>query len=333
MKAGNISQTVWKRSIQKQLNKEKEEILFAPSMDEPCTGVCTGDRFVSVYADAQTSGRSKKTGVYAVAAAMNDLMIRGAEVLGITLRITTPVFTSEAQLKAMISNVRVLCDKAGVPLAGIRAEVSPAVSQTIICAQAHGRISRDRHWISASDAVPGQDIVHIGYIGLEGMLRILDEREEELKKRFVPSFIRQIKDLDRYIFAGDMIRPVNDYEISAVQQIGSGGIFASLWNLAEASGTGLNVELPEMSIRQETVEVCECYNLNPYQLTSAGSFLVVTPKGDELVKALKGAGARATRLGITTGDNDRVITSGEEKRYLDRPAPDELMLWWQKALS
>ena len=333
MKAGNISQTVWKRSIQKQLNTKKEEILFAPSMEEPCTGICTGDGFVSVSADYQTVGKSVKTGVYAAAGALNELKIRGAEVLGVTLRITTSLHTSEARLKSMISNVCELCKQADTVLAGVKCEVNPAVSQTIVCAQAHGRISDKQHWIAAADAAPGQDIVQIGFIGLEGSLRILEEREEELKKRFVPSFIRQIKGLERYLYAGDMISPVKDFEISAVSQIGSGGIIAALWNLASASGVGLNVELSKMSIRQETVEICECYNLNPYQMTSAGSFLVVTPRGDELVKALKGAGARATRLGITTDTNDRVITSGEEKRYLDIPAPDELMRWWQEELS
>ena len=88
-----------------------------------------------------------------------------------------------------------------------------------------------------------------------------------------------------------------------------------------------------MSIRQETVEVCEYYHLNPYQMTSTGSFLMTAADGDALVKELEGVGARAVKLGVATDGKARVITSGEEQRYLDRPAPDELMLWWERALK
>ena len=46
-----------------------------------------------------------------------------------------------------------------------------------------------------------------------------------------------------------------------------------------------------------------------------------------MIEILEKAGARAGRLGVTKAQNARVITSGEEIRYLDRPAPDELALW------
>ena len=40
----------------------------------------------------------------------------------------------------------------------------------------------------------------------------------------------------------------------------------------------------------------------------------------------KGGGA-SVRLGVAKAQNARVITSKEEIRYLDRPAPDELARW------
>jgi len=88
-----------------------------------------------------------------------------------------------------------------------------------------------------------------------------------------------------------------------------------------------------MSIRQETVELCEYYHLNPYQMTSAGSVLMITEHGERLARALSEGGARASVLGVTTAGNARVVTSGEESRFLDRPAPDELMRWWAERLS
>jgi len=85
------------------------------------------------------------------------------------------------------------------------------------------------------------------------------------------------------------------------------------------------VELKQMAIRQETVEVCEFCHLNPYQLTSAGSVIIFTERGEELVQKYEELGIQASLLGRTTADSARVILGGEEKRFLDRPAPDELL--------
>ena len=92
-------------------------------------------------------------------------------------------------------------------------------------------------------------------------------------------------------------------------------------------GIGFEIDMSAISLKQETVEICEFYRLNPYQLTSAGSFLIVTPDALEVIRILEQVGARAIRLGVTKPQNARVITSGEEVRYLDRPAPDELESW------
>ena len=80
-----------------------------------------------------------------------------------------------------------------------------------------------------------------------------------------------------------------------------------------------------MTIRQETVEVCEFCHLNPYQLTSVGSVLIFTEDGEELVQKYEELGIQATLLGKTTADTARVILGGEEKRFLDKPAADELL--------
>ena len=80
-----------------------------------------------------------------------------------------------------------------------------------------------------------------------------------------------------------------------------------------------------MTIKQETIEVCEFCHLNPYQLTSTGSILIFTDHGKELVSKYTEEGIQAVVLGRTTVDTARVILGGEEKRYLDRPAADELL--------
>ena len=102
-------------------------------------------------------------------------------------------------------------------------------------------------------------------------------------------------------------------------------ILAALWNLALELNQGLDLDMKKISILQETIEVCEHFRLNPYQMISAGSFLAVTDNGEVLADALNNQGITAAVIGHTTDNNDKILRNGEEMRYIDRPAPDEIL--------
>ena len=87
---------------------------------------------------------------------------------------------------------------------------------------------------------------------------------------------------------------------------------------------GLDLDMKQIPVLQETIEVCECYRLNPYLLTSAGSFLMAASDGRGLADALHKEGIAASVIGRFTSGNDKVIHNGEDVRCLDRPAPDEI---------
>lgn len=326
MKPGKLSQTIWRRSVLKQLHTDNDAMLLYPSAGEMCTAMQISEELAFAGASAAASGNSVYVGTYAVAKALNDLATRGVEPRGVSLQLLLPETVEEPELKEMIRQLEVLSEQTAIPIAGIQVEVNSIVSAAVVVANAFGN-GTPQSVLRPADAGPGQDIVLCGYVGLEGMLRILDEKETELSGRFVPAFLHQMKQLRSELVKLDAIRTASTCHVTAMQQIGSGGIFAALWETAEAADVGLKIELAKISVKQETIEVCEFYHLNPYQMTSTGAVLLITEDGDALVEALEKSGARASRLGVTTAENARVITSGEEQRFLDRPAPDEWIRW------
>ena len=333
MKAGKLSQTVWRRAVEKQLNKAEDGRLTVPAVTESCMAVKTEADCIELTTSAAISGTTENISTYALAKAMNELAARGGELQGISVQIWLTPSAEEYEVKRIVQAFQKICKEKNIPILGLQAEVNPIVNQNFIQITAMGR-GKETELFRPENIKPGQEIILCGTIGLEGILRILDEKEEELAKRFVPAFIRQIKDLRQQLFLEDAAKAAKEFakqhgqqEAFAMQQIGSGGIFAALWEIAEAAQVGLEINMNQIAIRQETVEICEYYQLNPYQMTSTGGMLMMTEDGAGLIKALEKAGARAVRLGITTAENARVITSGEEKRYMDRPAPDEWMRW------
>ena len=117
---------------------------------------------------------------------------------------------------------------------------------------------------------PGQEICSAAIQVWKERLHILDEAEEELAERFVPSFLGQARALQSDLVMPEQILAGCRTEasgggrlISAARQIGSGGILAALWEMAEISGTGLEVSMEAMALKQETVEICEHFQINP----------------------------------------------------------------------
>ena len=175
---------------------------------------------------------------------------------------------------------------------------------------------------------PGTEIILCGYTGLEGTLRLVEEAEADLRTRFTPSFIEKTKRCKESLILPEQILKLPEEAKS--RQCGDGGVLCGLWELAEAEKTGFEIDFSKLALKQETVEICEFFQLNPYLLTSAGSYLVLTEHGEETLESLKNAGVPAVRIGFVKEQNARTLVNGEETRYLDRPAPDELSRWWKE---
>ena len=112
--------------------------------------------------------------------------------------------------------------------------------------------------------------------------------------------------------------------VTAMHDITEGGIFGALWEMAEASGVGLNVDLKKIPVKQETIEVCEAFNLNPYKLISSGSMLIGYKNGNIMVEKLAKKGIPAAVIGRAVEGNDKIIVNGDSNRYLEQPSCDEL---------
>ena len=167
------------------------------------------------------------------------------------------------------------------------------------------------------------------WVGIEGTSIIATEKEEELLKRFPKTFVEEAKGFEKLLSVVPEAAIAVKSGVSAMHDVTEGGIYGALWELAEASGIGLHIDLKAIPIRQETVEICECYRINPYQLISSGCMLMTSPDGFRLVQDLKKAGIPAALIGRCVEGKAKKIQNGEEEAYLERPKTDELYKIYQ----
>lgn len=109
--------------------------------------------------------------------------------------------------------------------------------------------------------------------------------------------------------------------------LSGGGVFAGLWELSKRTGCGMTIDLPLVPILQETIEITNYLEINPYLMRSAGCLLIAAPDGKSMAEALQAADIPAVCIGTLQDSNDKIIRNGEELRSLDRPQTDALDLY------
>lgn len=323
MKVGKVPENVLKRSVFKQLHTKREEVLLGAGVGEDCAAMQLREDEVFVISTDPITGTAQDIGELAIQITVNDLASAGAEPIGVMLTILLPEETEEAELKTVMAQVESACEKNRIQVMGGHTEVTTVVNQIVISVTGVGKAKEGR-MISTAGAEPGMDILLTKWIGIEGTAILAKEKEEELRGRFSQPFIDRAKALDQYLSVLPEAATAVKSGVAAMHDVTEGGIFGALWELAEASGVGLEIDLKKIPLKQETVEICEYFGVNPYGLISSGSMLMAAKDGNGLVLELEKAGIPAVVIGKATAGNDRVLLNEDERRFLEPPKTDEL---------
>ena len=168
----------------------------------------------------------------------------------------------------------------------------------------------------------GQDLVVAGYAGLAGTVKLAEAAKEELSRWFSDEYMEEIADAAPLCpVSPEFWRSCGAAEW---EPAGEGGILTAIWNLTGAYETGVEFYLRQIPIRQETVEVCERLELNPYRLYSQGCVLLTADNGGQLVRALAAKNIPAQVMGRVNKGIAREMIVQEGRGFLERPQPDEI---------
>lgn len=323
MKIGKVPENILKRSVFKQIHTKRPEVVLGAGVGEDCAAVKLADDETLVLSTDPITGTAQDIGTLAIQITANDLASAGAEPVGVLLTVLLPETVEEPELRHMMRQVEEACGAVNVQIMGGHTEVTAVVNQPLISVCGVGKV-KDGRLISTAGAEPGMDILVTKWIGIEGTSILAKEKEKELRTRFSAPFVEKAQRLDAFLSVVPEAAVAVQSGVGAMHDVTEGGIFGALWELAEASGVGLEIDMKKIPIRQETVEVCEFFGINPYQLISSGCMLMAAADGNALVRALEREGIPAAVIGKATDGNDRVLQNGGERRFLEPPKTDEL---------
>ena len=312
-----------KRSVLKYIKTHREEVVSGAALGEDCAVLSFGEGYETVLSTTPVTAAAERISTYAIPMALNNVAAAGAEPVGVMLTVLLPEETEESGLQLMMEQAEEVCRGCGTQILGGHTEVTPAVDRPLMTVTGVGKRETARAG-SLRGIREEQDIVVSKWIGLEGTARLASRYRQQLCTRYPVRMIDEAAACDRYLSVIPEAATAVKSGVCGMHDVSRGGIFGALWELAQRAGVGLEIDLKKIPVKQETIEICEFFNISPYELLSGGALIMAAEDGNGLVRELKKAGIAASVIGRTNDSNDRLILNGEETRYLGPPGPDEI---------
>lgn len=326
MQIGKIQENVLKRSVLKPLHSSRPEVCFRPGPGMGYTAVKGNDGETMVVTTNVVEGTPFQVSVLTVPRALNSLICSGARPVGIMLGVMLPQWVSEAQLKDMMTGIDAAAQAHGVDVLGGHTQVSDSVSSVIVTVTALGFLpENDESRGGESLKLAGQDIVMTKWAGLSGSWLLEQKYHNEFTAKYNQDLSESISGMSRWFSVIGEARVALEYGASVLYDLSEGGVFGALWEMAVLGKAGFYVDLKRIPLKQETVELCDFIDTNPYQLVSMGSLLIAAHHGEHLVRELTAAGISAAMIGTFTNQNDRIVINDEEVRYLEPPRAPKII--------
>lgn len=328
MKIGKVPEMIVRRSVLKQKKHRRPEIQIGAGAQLDATLMKIGEDETFVISSNPVIVSFLDAPEKALHIAINNIWAKGATPIGILPTILLPVDTKEELLRAFMQELEKACEAMEIEIMGGHTEVAVAISQPVLSLTAVGK--KKDNYKTWEGIKPSEELVMTGWAGKEGAAILAKDMEMKLRERFSMDFLERAQEGIQDISVSKAANVGVEYNVKAMHDVTSGGIFGALWELSTAYQVGFSVDLKKIPIRQETIEVCECFDINPYVLTSRGALLLVTEHANELVSKLNQNGVLAAVIGRITDGNDKVIVNDDEIRYLDPPKEDELQKAYKK---
>lgn len=339
MNSGKVPVNVLKRSVLRQLKNKRSEIANSAGLGADCAifepfsegqlVTCVQEGVVELccendLAEAEREDPSVMPMRRFFQKCANNLATAGAEPVAAELVIFLPENVEEPELKALMSEAEGIAAELNIQIIGGQTRVSSAVRQPLATVTGYGIRKTGAVQMDVRKKLAGQDIIITKWIGLEGTADLAARNQEGLLTRYPAYLVEEAAAFDRYYSILPEAATAVKSGGCTMHDASEGGIFAGLWEMAEGAGVGLTIDMKKLPLRQETVEVCEFCNVNPYELRSGGSLIIASPEGTAVVEALAAEGIPAVIVGRFTDSNERLILNEDEVRYMDRPQRDEI---------
>jgi len=324
---GKVPTEVLQEIVFRNLGAKRDDVVLSPSIGEDAAIVQAGNEVLAISSDPIT-GAEEWLGWLAVHVSANDVATRGVQPRWFNSIILLPRNSTTELIEKICTQMDKAARQLNVAITGGHCEITPGIDHPIVTGCAIG-VAEDGKYVTCSGAKIGDRIILTKGTGIEGTAILASDRRTELLKVFDENFLNKAEDFfEKISVVKDAITAFRIGGVSAMHDPTEGGVAGGLHELADAANVGFQVYEKEILIPEETRKICAHFEVDPLQLISSGSLLIVAEeeKTEEIISSLSRNGVQASIIGevIEPALGRNLVTKAGEKTELVRPVSDHL---------
>jgi hydrogenase maturation factor len=324
---GKVPTEVLQKIVFKHLGKKRKDVILGPSIGEDAAIVKVGREVLVIAADPIT-GAEKWLGWLAVNVSANDVATRGVRPIWFISCILLPKGSGEELIEKICRQMDKAAQQLDIAIVGGHCEITPGLEHPIVTGCSIG-IAENGRYVTSSGAKPGNKIIMTKGTGIEGTAILASDRRKELLKVFDENFLRKAENFFTKIsVVKDALTAFQTGGVLAMHDPTEGGVAGGLHELADASNLGFQVYEEKILVSEETRKICAHFGIDPLQLISSGSLLIVAEKEktEEIVSKLSQNDVPVSVIGEVTRPElgRKIVLKTGEKVELVRPLSDHL---------
>ena len=286
-------------------------VALGPMPGEDAALIDFGDRYLVAKTDPITFA-TDRIGWYMVNVNANDIAVMGATPRWLMATLLLPEGVAEREVSAIFDQIKSACAELNVAPVGGHTEITYGLDRPIAVGVMLGEVRKGDEVLS-SGVRAGDVLLLTKGIAVEGTSILASESERELLSLGVGA--DTIARAQRFLFdpgisvVADARIALSSGAVHAMHDPTEGGLSGGLYELAMASGLGVEIDADTIPVLPETREICAALDLNPLGLIASGSLLAAVPPdgAPAIIAALTAAGIPAATIGRATDRHAEVI--------------------------
>ena len=298
--AGKLPHAVLERLI-RCYTREDPRVVVPPGLGEDAAVIEFGGQYLVAKTDPITFA-TDAIGWYAVHVNANDIATMGAVPRFFLATIIVPEDqATEALIESIFQSIHEAASELDITVCGGHTEMTHGIDRPIVVGQMLGEVAPDQ-LVRSSGLVEGDVVLLTKGMAIEATAIIAREKRQDLLARgydetFIDKCAGYLTDPGISVVPEARLA-TGAGEVHAMHDPTEGGVATGLFEVAAASGVGLEVLEAGLRISAASVRLCEEYDLDPLGLISSGALLIGCAAAAEggILAALREAGIDADRI-------------------------------------
>jgi len=303
-KTGKIDFNTFNKFLLRRLGKKDRSILVPP-----LTGVDAGvidignDRVLVVAEDPIFTIPGLPLdmfGWFTVHIGASDVAVMGVKPRYMTYTLLMPPETSDKDFRIIIDSIHKTAVDLEIAIVGGHTGYYPGFAAPTIGGITVFALAGRDQYVTPAGACSGDDILLTKGPAIETAAILSVLREKELLRDYPIALVTKAKSLSKQMtVVKDALIAMEAGGVTAMHDATEGGVIGGLFEMANASKVGMEVDESLFIYPAEVRMVCEAFDLDPLAAIAEGSLLISSKSGysGEILNRLKKSGIRASVIG------------------------------------